>query len=349
MRERTRESSISLPKRNFDYLDLIYDYNDESADNMSVVVGEKKRARQPVLLIDPNENKHLLVQSINTLATRIQQSEVLSDQATLLEVDGGANFVILKLENEALDYLEQVVFNVLNSILNASLDEYQSSPDSNFIASYSQQSTRSVLAPAINNTTSNPSTAQFINDLREAEFKTRQVLPRSYADEVCSKANTSVEKSRDIQGSTRILNWLKNKSTYNDLDLTFPVEKINQLLNKIYSVKFDSQVAIFLTSVLETIVKDILHLSTCYVRHLNKYSIGKEDIHTAVNTADYKLARLLNLTGSIMNRSLNDLLDLDEEDGLFEIEEDDDDTLFSAFNHSNSSSTINTFNGNSPT
>jgi hypothetical protein len=273
------------------------------------------------VLIDPSEHKHLLIQSINNLSNRIQQTKVEIDDS------GKGNYVILKLENEALDHIEQTILNIFNLILTASGDEDQATPEQTLTMSYAMNSTGGSAGSVFG--TSMSSAMMLMNqlvpiaNLSEAEFKARQVLPRNYADEACPKALYIVDKCRAILNSTKRILMLKNKTIISDeLDhlFTFPVEKINQLLSKIYNVKFDLYVTIYLVALLEYIAKDMLHLATCYANYLNKYSISKEDICTAIH-ADYILNKLLNVSvnGGI-NKSYNDLF---EECGENDDEDDD--------------------------
>jgi hypothetical protein len=294
----------------------------------------------PPLLINTSENKHLLIKAISDLSTRIQQNRVQLDES----VDKG-NYIILKLENDALDHIETIILDVFNSILIAAPDLIdQNGPETDLTNSFITN----------NNTNKNNSNCavnsnNYLNltpiaTIAEAELKTRQVLPRNYADEACPKAYSVVEKSRAILKSTnKLIPFLKN--SYNTDELltsqifAFPIDRINQLLAKIYNLnKFDIYITIFLVAILEYITKDILHLCTCYVRHLNKYSIMKMDISTAIH-ADIKLARLCFITkngGININRSESDLMYYSQE--LNDDDDYDDDRLL---NFSTSSSTNN--------
>jgi hypothetical protein len=282
------------------------------------------------IIIDPSEHKHLLIQSINNLSNRIQQTKVEIDDS------GKGNYVILKLENEALDHIEHTILNIFNSILTASGDEDQSTPEQTLTMFHAMNSTgssgSSVFGTSMNSAMMLMNQLTPIANLNEAEFKARQVLPRNYADEACPKALHIVEKCRAILNSTKRILMLKNKTIISDeLDhiFTFPVEKINQLLSRIYNAKFDLYVTIYLVAILEYIAKDMLHLATCYASYLNKYSISKEDICTAIH-ADYILNKLLNVSvnGGI-HKSYNDLFEECEND-------DEDDDLDSRYGMNNS-------------
>jgi hypothetical protein len=73
--------------------------------------------------------------SINNLSNRIQQNKVEIDDS------GKGNYVILKLENEALDHIKQTILNIFNSILTASGDEDQTTPEQTLAMSYAMNST----------------------------------------------------------------------------------------------------------------------------------------------------------------------------------------------------------------
>jgi hypothetical protein len=273
------------------------------------------------LIIDPAEHKHLLIQSINNLSNRIQQTKVEIEDA-----GKGGNYVILKLENEALDHIEQTILGIFNAILTASGDDDQATPEQTLTMSYAVSASSCADTPVTN--------------LSEAEFKTRQVLPRNYAEGACPKALFLVDKCRAILNSTKRIFMLKNKTIVADeLDhlFTFPVERINQLLTRAYGLKFDLYVTIYLVAILEYIAKDMLHLATRYASYLNKYSISKEDVCTAIH-ADYVLNKLLVMcaNGSV-NKAYSDMFDDCENDD----DDDDGDSRYGVGGGSLNNSTMN--------
>ena len=129
--------------------------------------------------------------------------------------------------------------------------------------------------------------------------------------------------------------------------LIFPVTAINRLLSQAYAVKeHDIYVTIFLVAILEYIVKDILHISTSYVRQLNKYSISKEDTSTASH-ANLHLANLLykSMNGgaaglSGVNNKFNNLFDECSNDNDDD-DDDDDRSMISSMSNSMINSSLN--------
>ena len=131
---------------------------------------------KPPAILDPVSSKHLFIQAINHLSTRIQQPRVQLENETAND-----KYIILKLENEALDYIEQATFSIFNSILCASGDD-QTTPEATLTMSYTLSSPNSSGTTSPN--TSTGALAQTsqplapVSNLNEAEFKVRQILPR---------------------------------------------------------------------------------------------------------------------------------------------------------------------------
>lgn len=63
-----------------------------------------------ISIFNTEENRHILSQSINSLATKIQKEKASFE-------NGKGNYVILKLENDSIDYIEKINFDILHSIL----------------------------------------------------------------------------------------------------------------------------------------------------------------------------------------------------------------------------------------
>jgi hypothetical protein len=244
-------------------------------------------ADNPIVVISSLKYKDLLIPSICELSTKVQKKYIRNS-------NGMGNSVILNIENEALDHIEQVILDIFNSIL--TIGEAESS-----ISSHSIYSNEISLNKKTNNELTNP-----IKTVGDAEMRVRRVLPRNYTDEVCIKAHSNIDKYNSIRSETSasskglkllrtlasntiLSNSLTNQftsSTSHDLAqiFTFPFDRINEILCKdIFNVsKLDINIAIFLVSVLEFIATDILHLTSTFVRFLNKYTITKQDLSLAI-------------------------------------------------------------------
>jgi hypothetical protein len=251
---------------------------------------QNKKKNTKFEIINSKCYKNLLTPAINELSIKIQHSNGQS------AVNG--NFIILNIENEALELIEQIILNLFNSILLVSCDDLNQSPESDAMRSLGKNSTNNKNENEIevNSLLENKP----IRTIAELEARIKQILPRSYSDDLCPKAQSVVDKCAPLLNLTKyekILKTLQSSgSSNNELNqiLAFPLERIHSILCKeIFMCKIDTNITIYLLSILELITKDILYLSSSYVRFLNKHTITKNDICLAIN-AYHLLAKLVN-------------------------------------------------------
>lgn len=303
-----------------------------SSSSLSSGQNAQNESSKKIRVLNNVSNKHLLTQGINILSINVQKEGFTSENSSLNGKKAG-ECVYLKLENEALEYIEFLVLEVLDSIILAS-------------SSLSDQSPEQTCALIMSNSSSQQVVIYPITNLEEAKLRVKQALPRSYSEDASARALKKVEKCKSILNSSkrnRFFHRVMNSSSANSLSVltspqissnssdsnnnltyifSFPLEKIHNLLVETYqSVKLDVQVSIYLVAILEHITKDILRLSSSYSRHLNQYIINKKDVNISIE-GDSKLKKLFFSTSIVSN---NDLLFDDSETSDINDEFDDDD------------------------
>lgn len=312
--------------------------------------------------INAKKYKHLLKHAISVLSTKsqINGGPIIS---------GTGNFVVLSIDNEALEYIEKLILDLFNSILLASSDYYDTSPESDLsrimsnTEATSQQQITQANASVLNSSLVHSNLILSpILDLEEAKCRIIQVLPRAYADGAILNAQKCVDKYNTLKPKKRFNIFSPNnqllKSTANsaltsnlmytstssgigsslsstDLDLaqmfTFPTQLIYRIHDILAKEIFQSKVyqkclnvTIFLVNILETITKDILDITSNYVRILQKYTITKKDVNTTI-LANHMFTEIFfsATVGGIPNQ--NKALTVYDED--FEFEDDEDDMI----------------------
>ena len=231
---------------------------------------KKAHPSMKISIFNTDENKHLLSQSINSLSTKIQKDNASFES-------GKGNFVILKLENDAIDYIEKVNFDVLHSLL---VESSKSSPEN--------ECARVMINLNRADSTDNLFLFQ-ITDLESTVARIKNVLPRTYAEEACVKAESIIAKCQRVFAQSKKAKLLKAfmdlpiATTFSSLSsnsiklnekfntelmqfFTFPLDRFHNILCSLYQMKVDIYVTLYLISVLEHITRDILYLSTSLVR-----------------------------------------------------------------------------------
>ncbi|RNA00409.1 son of sevenless -like protein [Brachionus plicatilis] len=308
-----------------------------SASSLSSGLSLHNAPNAKTRVLNNGSNKHLLTQSINFLSTDVQK-EGFSGENNSFNSKKSTECVYLKLENEALEHIEYLVLEVLDSIILASSSLNDHSPEQTCALIMSNSSSQQVHFYPITN-------------LDEAELRVKQVLPRSYSEDACARAFKKVERCKNVLGSSkknRFLSKVMNTSSANSLSIltspqitsnssdsnnnptyifSFPLEKMHNLLVETYqSPKLDIQVTIFLVAILEHITKDILRLSSIYSRHLNQYIINKRDVNISIE-GDSKLKKLFFSTSTPQSSDL--IFDDSESSDINDEFDDDDDDDFS--------------------
>jgi hypothetical protein len=276
-------------------------------------------------LINSERYKYLLTPAIWELSNKIQNSTCEQQKA-----GGVGNIVILNTENEALEHIEFLILNLFNTILlasSANLKVSIASPETacslamsvlssqqqhNELEQEKQQQNLDVSLPssssfvtstATTNTqiTSNKFRIDPISDLKEADYRVRQVIPIKLCNTACAKAMQMVEKCQQLMNNSmrgkllkaiRIDMDMQSNNKELQQQFTFPIERIHFILSKeIFACKLDIFVTIYLVYILEFLTKDILRLATAYVRQLEKYFINKSDVRTAIHV-DHALTKI---------------------------------------------------------
>ena len=305
---------------------------------------EKSKSPKPIIttsLFDSDEYNHMLSQPINSLSMKIQKELATTSASTTK-----GNFVILKLEADSIDYLERINLNVMEAVLvEASSRRPLLSGGGNEAAMKSPESECSLAMTSIINPDMGKTSLFPISDLESLVVRIKDVLPRTYAEEACTKAQKMCEMCAKMFSQSKKAKLLKaflalpipsfaqsvsnhtsklNQQFFAELMqiFVFPLERIHNILCDLYKTKIDIYISIYLVSILEHITQDMLHLSTNYVSYMKKYSIAKRDVHTAIH-ADHNLVKIANLDQASAND--NDEYDDESDDKSENDEEEEED------------------------
>ena len=118
---------------------------------------------------------------------------------------------------------------------------------------------------------------------------------RTIASSTLSSSSLLSQSSSSSKQSTSLLDAMTSSVSFFSLAslhpvdisqlVTLPLERLHDILCQAVfaSKKCDIGIVLFITSALEFITMDILHLSSSYVRYLNnKYAISRRDVETAI-------------------------------------------------------------------
>lgn len=250
---------------------------------------EKSKSPKPMIttsLFDSDD--HMLSQPINSLSMKIQKELATTSASTTK-----GNFVILKLEPESIDYLERINLNVMEAVLVEASSRRpllsRGGGGGNEAAMKSPESECSLAMTSIINPDIGKTSLFPLSDLESLVVRIKDVLPRTYAEEACTKAQKMCEMCAKMFSQSKKVKLLKaflalpipsfaqsvshhtsklNQQFFAELMqiFVFPLERIHNILCDLYKTKIDIYISIYLVSILEHITQDMLHLSTNYVR-----------------------------------------------------------------------------------
>ena len=198
--------------------------------------------------VNKSEHKHMLVQAISLLLAKLQTRAGHQSNAS-----GTGNFQILTIDSAALLYIEKLVLDFFNALLLAKPYFVQKSPEKEF-------------AEAMTNTSAAPLKLSHdpILDIIEADLRVKQLVPNSLAITLCERAKALVATFEDKAQksgsmSKKILQKLTQHNFFypsfssstsashlNQFDLTFPLERIHDILSKLFERKLDMSVVVYL-------------------------------------------------------------------------------------------------------
>ena len=269
--------------------------------------------------LNDKKYRHLLTPAICELSTSIQN---LNNKAT------NGSQIILNIENDALEHIEQLILKVFNSILLSSpvncIMNVTQEVVSSMTATSSSTNTNEVMStnsaildlvdaefrvrqtlPRMYGETVCSKALSIVEKCRSfITTSKRGKLLKTFND--IHNITTSFAQFTSSTGAAISSNLSSSSSSFssspniqpssNNNELaqifTLPIDRIHTILSKeIFLCKLDIFVTIYLVSALEFITKDILRLTTTYVRYLEKYSINRTDVKTAIY-ADQVLTKL---------------------------------------------------------
>ena len=243
---------------------------------------KKDDPSSPSVSLFKGEEERMLAQAINNLSMKVQKELA----ATSTQTKG--TYVILKLENDSVEYIEKININVLESLLIESRQAVKKSPENEC----------SFVMTSINNTPNysridvNKKSLYPLNELESIVLRVKEILPRTYAEEACVKAQQMIDACQNVFSHSKKAKLLKafmalpfahtmshhaaaasspqklNQQFFDELMqyFMFPLERIHNMICSLYKAKIDIYITIFIVAVLEHITQDILHLSANYVR-----------------------------------------------------------------------------------
>jgi hypothetical protein len=179
-----------------------------------------------------------------------------------------------------------------------------------------------------------------ILDIAVAEIRIKQILPVSYAEDLCDRAKKKLAEclilSKHESKSKKIFQKLTQNTIFypsfsNNAhlllpnDLTFPYEVIHEILTKLFECKFNMSVSYYLTSVLEDVASDILSRSSCLARNCNKLIVSKREVTMTID-GQPTLSEIFNscCKNGIphLKFCLDEIADIDDEDFIENLNDD---------------------------